>query len=53
MKKLEKGDWIKCHDIEELKKWIAQLSKEGYGAVVDFGLHICITSVPVKKGDQE
>lgn len=53
MKKLEKGDWIKCHDEADRKKWLAYLSDKGYGATACSGLYIRITSAPVEKGDQE
>ena len=53
MKKLEKGDWIKCHNEADLKNWLAYLGDKGFGAVAAPGLYIRITSEPKKKGDQE
>ena len=46
MNNLKKGDWIKCHDEEDLKKWLSILGREGYGAVASPGMHILITSAP-------
>ena len=53
MKKLEKGDWIKCHNEADLKNWLAYLSDKGFGAVASPGLYIHITSAPAEKGDQD
>ena len=52
MNKLKKGDWIKCHDEEDLKKWLSMLGRNGIGAVVSPGLYILITSVP-EKGEEK
>lgn len=43
---LKKGDWIKCHDSEDLKETLNDLGDEGYGATVTSGNYIRITSVP-------
>ena len=53
MKKLEKGDLIKCHNEADLKNWLAYLSDKGFGAVACPGLYIRITSAPAEKGDQK
>ena len=41
--KLKKGDWIKCHDDEEIRQYLTELGKEGYGAVRSTGNYILIT----------
>lgn len=46
MKKIEKGDWIKCHSEADLKNWLAYLSDKGIGAVASPGLYILITAMP-------
>lgn len=46
MSDLKKGDWIKCHDSEDLKAILKDLGDAGYGATVTSGNYIRITSVP-------
>lgn len=43
---MKKGDWIKCYDGEEVRRILADLSKEGYGAVRSSGNYILITAEP-------
>lgn len=43
---LKKGDWIKCHDDAEVRQYLAELSKEGYGATRSSGNYILITREP-------
>ena len=50
--KLKKGDWIKCHDDREVREYLAELSKEGYGAARGSGNYILITREPEKKRNQ-
>lgn len=44
--KPKKGDWIKCVDDRDIRNVLADLGKEGYGAVRSAGNYIIITSVP-------
>lgn len=44
--KPKKGDWIKCVDGLDIRNVLADLGKEGYGAVRSAGNYIIITSVP-------
>lgn len=44
--KPKKGDWIKCVDDRDIRNVLADLGKEGYGAVRSTGNYIIITSVP-------
>ena len=44
--KPKKGDWIKCVDDRDIRNVLADLGKEGYGAVRSVGNYIIITSVP-------
>ena len=44
--KWKKGDWIKCHDDQEAREYLAELSKEGYGAARGSGNYILITREP-------
>lgn len=44
--KLKKGDWIKCHDDQEVRSVLADLSKAGYGAARGSGNYILITAEP-------
>lgn len=44
--KPKKGDWIKCVDDRDIRNVLANLGKEGYGAVRSAGNYILITSVP-------
>lgn len=48
MNKLKVGDWIKCHDENDCRNILNNLSKLGYGAVIMSVSyrHIVITSVP-------
>ena len=50
--KLKKGDWIKCHDDQEAREYLAELSKEGYGAARGSGNYILITREPEEKDDR-
>jgi hypothetical protein len=50
--KLKKGDWIKCHDDEEIRQYLTELGKKGYGAVRSAGNYIIITREPEKKDEQ-
>ena len=50
---LKKGDWTKCHDNDEVRQYLAELSKEGYGATRGSGNYILITSVPEVTANME
>lgn len=43
---MKKGDWIKCGDDWDIRNVLADLGREGYGAVRSAGNYIIITSVP-------
>lgn len=45
MKRLEKGDTIKCLNETDLKNWLQYLDAKGFGTVVQ-GVYILITSEP-------
>lgn len=49
--KLKKGDWIKCHDDAEVRQYLTELDKKGYGAVRSAGNYIIITREPEKKDE--
>ena len=51
-KMLRPGDFIKCHDTEDVKTYLRALNDEGYHAVVAdaSGLWIRITAAPEKEG---
>ena len=50
---LKKGDWIKCHDDQEIREYLAELSKEGYGAARGAGNYILITEEPRKDKNED
>lgn len=50
---LKKGDWIKCHDDQEIREYLAELSKEGYGAARETGNYILITAEPRKDKNED
>lgn len=51
--KLKKGDWIKCHDDAEVRQYLTELGKKGYGAVRSAGNYIIITREPEKKEEKK